>query len=432
MTISIKTKKYLVNFSSFILCLLPLALLSGPFIPDLIISINSIIFLIMSLLEKDHIYYKTRFFYLFTVLNIYLILLSIFSINPILSFESSLFYFRFFIFSLSIWYLLNNNKKLIIYFLYSLLIAFAIAIFDGFYQFFNTHNLFGFWGPTTRMNLPFNDDLILGGYLSRMTPLLVALLLYYRLKSSNKILNNNFILCLLLIILTSLIFASTERTAIALNVISLFLFIIFLPELRKLLFVQLILAFFIIIILINFNYNLFERNFSEVFLIFSSYFYADNSNFIMLAPIHDSLYKTSINIFQDFPLFGIGPKLFRVYCLESLYYINEYSCSTHSHNIYLQMLVETGIIGFVFLIGLFILNIKKLTHIFYSQITSRKSLISDYQKCILISFFISLFPIMPSTSIFNNWMNVIYYLPVGFYLYFNNSGNHKIRLKDKE
>ena len=117
------------------------------------------------------------------------------------------------------------------------------------------------------------------------------------------------------------------------------------------------------------------------------------------------------------------------------YYVDEGSATSiysKSHETtVVKIETETGIIGFVFLIGLFILNVKKLTHIFYSQIASRKSLISSYQKCILISFFISLFPIMPSTSIFNNWMNVIYYLPVGFYLYFNNLRNHKIRLKDK-
>ena len=38
---------------------------------------------------------------------------------------------------------------------------------------------------------------------------------------------------------------------------------------------------------------------------------------------------------------------------------------------------------------------------------------------LLISFFITLFPLAPSGNIFNNYVSFIYYLPLGFFLYFN-------------
>ena len=47
----------LVNFSSVLIYLLPLALLTGPFFPDLIISIVAIIFIFISFKYK-----KKKFF----------------------------------------------------------------------------------------------------------------------------------------------------------------------------------------------------------------------------------------------------------------------------------------------------------------------------------------------------------------------------------
>ena len=48
--------------------------------------------------------------------------------------------------------------------------------------------------------------------------------------------------------------------------------------------------------------------------------------------------------------FGAGPKSFRVLCDENLYGINRWSCSSHPHNYYIQLLAEVGLIGFSFLL----------------------------------------------------------------------------------
>ena len=42
---------------------------------------------------------------------------------------------------------------------------------------------------------------------------------------------------------------------------------------------------------------------------------------------------------------------------------------------------------------------------------------SDYKICLLVSILISIFPIIPTGSFFNQWLNVLYFLPVGFLLY---------------
>ena len=92
-----KINKISKDFSCYLIIILPATLISGPFIPDLIVSICSII-LIFSLKEKK---YFTNYFLLFFLLSCcYFILSSMESSDINLSFESSLFYFRFGFFSI--------------------------------------------------------------------------------------------------------------------------------------------------------------------------------------------------------------------------------------------------------------------------------------------------------------------------------------------
>ena len=74
----------LVNFSSLLLCLIPFALLTGPFVPDLFVSILGIIFLLISIKEKDWQYYKNKFFLIFILFYIYILSRSLLSENVFL------------------------------------------------------------------------------------------------------------------------------------------------------------------------------------------------------------------------------------------------------------------------------------------------------------------------------------------------------------
>ena len=71
---------------------------------------------------------------------------------------------------------------------------------------------------------------------------------------------------------------------------------------------------------------------------------------------------TSLNIFFDNKLIGSGPNTYRKLCNKDEYNVNEFSCSTHPHNTYLQ-LSETGIIGLGFILYCFFILLKKYTKI---------------------------------------------------------------------
>ena len=141
MTRSYISRNSIIELCSILICLIPLALLTGPFIPDLFISFISIVFIVFSFKEKLwEKYYKNYFFLIFLIFFIYLLISSLVSENINSSFESSIFYFRFGIFSLAVWFFIDQNKNLIKKFAILLLIFFIVALLDGLYQIFNESN----------------------------------------------------------------------------------------------------------------------------------------------------------------------------------------------------------------------------------------------------------------------------------------------------
>jgi hypothetical protein len=92
-------------------------LIWGPFFPDLIVSLSSLVFLIYVFKNKLFFYFNNKPLTIFFIFCIYCILVSIFvAKDRILSFESSLFYFRIGVFACLIWYLIDQNKKILTYF----------------------------------------------------------------------------------------------------------------------------------------------------------------------------------------------------------------------------------------------------------------------------------------------------------------------------
>ena len=74
-----------------VFCLIPVALVTGPFLPDLFVSIIAIFYL-----SQNYKFWESKYksyIILFLIYNLYLITVSIFSVDPLLSLESSLFYF---------------------------------------------------------------------------------------------------------------------------------------------------------------------------------------------------------------------------------------------------------------------------------------------------------------------------------------------------
>jgi len=385
-------------------------LIWGPFFPDLIVSISALFFLYYVFKNKDFYYFFNKPIIIFFIFCIYCILVSIIVAEDImLSFESSLFYFRIGVFSCFIWYLIDKDKSILIYFYYALILCFSALVIDGFFQYFTGSNLLGFKIITNRISSFFGDELIMGSYLSRLFPLLFALFL---VKQKQKF--EIYFIGLLFILVDVLIFISGERLAFYFLNLSTAFIIVLIKEYQKFRLVTFIIGIICVFVLSLYSADLSNRMFidpaKKMGLIKSS------QEPTIFSPAHDSLIRTGYNMFKAQPLFGHGPKMYRMICEDEKYRAGREPCQTHPHNFYIQLLAETGIIGFLFLFS-------ALSYVFYTALRQFKSIIfkqkrplTDYQVCLLAGIFITVWPMSPNGNFFNNWLMVVYGLPLGFYL----------------
>jgi O-antigen ligase len=380
------------------------SLILGPFFPDLIVSLSSFFFLFYLFRHKLYFYFTVKPLIIFFIFCIYCILVSIFFAKDILlSFESSLFYFRIGVFSCLIWYLLEQDKKILNYFYYALVISFSALIVDGYIQFFTGTNIVGLTKAGDRISSFFGDELIMGSYISRLFPLLFALFI---VKVKKKL--ELYFMIPFFVLLSGLVLISGERASFFLYVLSFLFIIIFVKGYAKLKTIFLIGSLIITIIIIS--------SFDKV----KNRMLSDPKSTItksVFTPSHDSLIRTAYNMFLDKPLFGHGPKMFRVICKDEKYAVGITPCMTHPHNFYVQLLAETGIIGFSFLFSAFAYVLYCAYRQFKSIVLRQKRYLTDYQVCLLAGILITVWPLTTNGNFFHNWLMIVYSLPVGFYLH---------------
>lgn len=405
------------NLSSILIYFIPIALVTGPLIPDLLVSLISLIFLYEVFREKKFEYFKNKFFILFIIFYFISLLSSLLSENIIVSLKSSLFYFRFGLLALCIYKNLNENSLNLRILFYFLLFDLILLNLDGYYQFFSGQNLIGIesvYGKD-RLNSFFGDEYILGSYLTRIIFLFCAI----TYKLDNKKIKSEYILMPLLMSTYILVFLSGERTAFFLFSIGLLIFFI----LSNYKIVNKILIFFVIsislILVLNLNESSNERYLNLLLKELGiKKWHIDlhdkDRNRIDFLPQHMTYIVVSYEMFKDKKLLGHGNKSFSFKCNE--YKINQASCSSHPHNTYIQILAENGIFNFIiisyvlfylifFFLKIFFLNLKK------------KNYLTNSQLLLLISVFITLWPLTQTGNFFNNWLSILYFLPVGFIIH---------------
>jgi O-antigen ligase len=411
-------KKLNINF---LLVLIIPSLIFGPFLPDLIISLSSLVFLIYLFKKKNFNYFNKKVVIIFFVFCFYCILVSIFfAKNKIFSFESSLFYFRIGIFACLIWYLIEQGKKILSYFYYTLLICFSFLALDGYFQFFFGFNIIGLPILSNRISSFFGNELIMGSYLSRLFPLLFALFLLKKKSSKFEV----YYIGVLFILIDVLIYIAGERASFFfLNLSTLFI-IFFIKKYQTFRLLTFICSL-ILIAGLTFAYDKFYNR-----MIFDTAkgmgFLEESQKKNIFTKGHESLIKTAYNMFLDKPIFGHGPKMFRVICKDEKYAIGISPCDNHPHNFYIQLLAETGIIGFSFLFSVFAYILYCAYRQFKSIVLRQKRYLNDYQVCLLAGILITVWPFTTNGNFFHNWLMIVYSLPVGFYLhsiYGKNRGN---------
>lgn len=417
---------------SIIIILTPALLIAGPFLSDMGITIVAILFIINSFRNDLSKYFKNIFFKFFLIFCIILIISSLLSNNILISLKNSFFYFRFGIFSLCFWYLLDKNSKILIYLFYSIIVCFFSLVIDGYIQYFFGKNLFGVeMYRESRVSSFFGPELILGSYLSRFFPILFALFIFLdqQLKFKSKLLLS--FVTLIFILTEGLILLSGERLALFFMNLSAIFIILMIKEYRIYRLLTYIVSLFLIFLLLFSLPVTKQRIVDQTVNDFTGKNYEKNSRndkIYIFSKTHDGLYVSGIKMFLDNKFFGVGPRQFRNECKK--YRVSEFSCDTHPHNTYIELLSEAGIFSFLMVIGLFILIIYLcIKQFLYKFNKNKKMYFNDIQLCLLSAIIISLWPFSPSGSFFNNWMCIIYYFPVGIFLWQNSLNEQMFKNK---
>ena len=406
---------------------LPIFAIFSIFLMELVLIFISINFLLNSFKEKNFYYFNNFFFKFFTIFYFYLLFNFIFQIEKIETY-SVIFYFRYIIYTLAIYFFLDRTEKLFFNFLKVIFFCVIVLFLDALFQTLLGYNIVGL--EIIEKNRPssfFGDELILGSYIFRLLPFVFLIFLIDR----NFLFPKSKYLLLLLSFL--IIFLSGERTSM---VLSLFLMLINIFLLKKDKFfknLSYIVIFFCIVLSITlafskkYQYRFISEPLKDLSLDYKVTQdllagYENKPKIIFFSGLHHNLMITSFRIFNQNKIFGSGPRSYRNECEN--YKINRYSCDTHPHNYYIQLLSETGLIGVSFLIFLILVIIYQIYYL-----RNEREINKNLELCILGFYISALWPIIPSGNFFNNWLSIMTFLPFSFYLYINKNNNFMNRNK---
>ena len=416
------------NIASYLIVLLPLSLITGPFFSDLSVVIIDLIFFYFIIKNKQYKIFNNNLFKFLLLFNIYISIRSIFTDDIFLSLKSSLPYFRFLILIFAINYFLNKNKNLINHFSKSIIVIIIVLCLDALFQYIFGFNTLGFKIENPdKLNGFFYDEAVLGSYLIRLFPLIIMSYLITFNKKENK-----FLFFSIFSLISITIFFSGSRSSLALLFLFITIFLLLFKSFRK----EMLTLLISVVILLglssalsekirhNINYNLFDP-------IRTIFFQSKKSRtenvkdkkIIIFTQVYHTHYETAYNMFKNNKFFGVGNKMYRKLCSEKEYNINKFSCTTHPHNFYIQVLAENGFFGFIFIISLFTYCSLIIFKEIYFRNIKKENNLDDKSVLILTGVFLNLWPIIPSGNLYNNWLSILIYLPIGFYFYFYKKDN---------
>ena len=403
----------ITNIKNYFPYLLPLLLIFSRSLADITIVLVGILFLYHSYKNIRWEWVKEKWFCFALIFSAYCLTVnSIMSIQPTETLAYSLFFIRWPIFAMALSYWILNDIKSLKKFFISMTIVLTFIIFDTWWQFLFDYDIFGYEKyPNGRLTGPFDSNRYVGAWIAKLVLLPpMFLILYKKLKLQFYKNHLTYIFFIVSSILFLSVFITGERMAILLilaNIFIMFIGIILdkMFSLKKMVMLLLISFFGIFCFAYSFPDTTQRAYFSSVRKIFN-----------WKTSDYGLVWQSAYDVWMQSPLIGVGLHKYREACENLGIYGSSYldaigsGVCFHPHNISLQLLSETGIIGFI----LFYIMICVLTF---------SSLKTFYMKKLWLSFalvfnviFTCFLPIASSTSFFANKYGAIIWLLVGVML----------------
>jgi O-antigen ligase len=376
----------------------------GPFWVNFSLILSSVIFL-YELIKKN--YYneiKLNWIYFYLIFVFYNILHSFFATDILNSLQSSFFQFRYLLFSLFIFLCISNSKNIefIIKFWLGLVL---LVSFDTIYQYFFLKNIFGLPIRGLRPSGIFGKELVVGAFIAYIS---VPVIFYYFNKFYNQNLKGKFLYSLIYLFLFTTVALTGERLSFLVFFISSIIIFIFNTSLKK--FIILTMTLIIFLITIYFNSSSFNSRVKDFNNILANFY--DSS--------YGRLWESGYLLFEKNKIFGVGLKNYRVDCDNQIDPRPEsipQFCSTHPHNFVLEILSETGLVGFfIFFIFFFylIFYFKNKIRYLRSDIAFKKYSSLLYGNILILLIYV--WPLKTSGSFFTTWNGSFFWLNLGIAL----------------
>jgi O-antigen ligase len=304
------------------------------------------------------------------------------------------------------------------------LIAFLSVIFlslNIFSQHIIGFDIFGHEPFDGRYNGLFESEAIAGSYIQKF--FIISIIFIFFSKNNKK--NKSLFIIMTIISFGLGILMSLDRMPFIIYLFILTILIFIFKEFRKTFAFGLFLLLIIFKILTN-NYSVITSRYSTLVnkfelieikkLFLKKNFSNDELSDNFFIKSHDvnnylRLYQASYEIFLKYPIFGSGIKSFSKECNKLEIKDKELICLTHPHNIYLEIIVNQGIVGLLTFLCFIYLLLKNFFIKLYFKKNIKEYVLNVFFLTIIIS---ELIPIRSYGSIFQTVNGSLFWFLLAF------------------
>ena len=391
--------RYIYIYFFSIIALLPISIILGSAISLINVLIISFSFLMLCFFLESYQFLKRKEFLLLIALYFYLIFNSFISLDFYSGFERNFGFLRFILLFLFINYFFFKFEKSDKLFRAWLIIVLFISI-DVFIEKFFGRNLAGFGNElyADRIVSFFYDEPVAGSFIYGFSLILIGYL-FNKYSGDNKSKATIFLLPLLFLIAVLITGERSNTIKFFIGFVIFFLLPHFFNKKTKIFSV----LFFVILILIIFSQSHYLKV-RYITQLTNSFTTEQNREEFFKKNIYWSLYKSGINVFKNYPFFGVGNKNYRIEtCAAKKDPKTYYLCITHPHQLYIEFLSEHGLFGTIILLSILFFLMFRILGII---IKSKNYIQAGCFLYILTNFI----PLLPSGSFFSDFNSTIFWI----------------------
>ena len=395
-----------LNRYEIILLAFPLCQILGPFYLNFILVLGSLFFLYFLIRNSSYkVFRGWNWIYLYLFFVFYNFIRGMFASDYINAMHNSLSQIRFILFSLFIFFCISNLKNLKLIINVWLILVFLVAL-DVIFQSLFLKDIFGFpIAAGMRASGPFGKELIAGAFMSYT---LVPLIFYFFQKNLKLGLFYKIFYIIFYIFFFLAIALTGERLSFLIFFISSMIFLFFYTGIKKFIITSFLLFSFIV--MLYFTSIAFQKRTNDLINI-SNNFYKSS---------YGRLWESGLMLFEKNKLLGVGLKNYRVDCDKQTDPRPEsvpQFCSTHPHNFFIELLRETGLVGFFIFFTFF----GSLIFFMHKRLGDfrKKNYFKEYYPLLfgnILILIVYVWPLKTSGSFFTTWNGSFFWLNLGLFL----------------